>query len=49
VLEWSWVGRVAHQNSENGPTTRSRVRPQRRWVDDMKEEVRGSWIQITQD
>jgi len=55
-LKWSWVGHIACQNSEKWTirvilwrpreSTRSRGKPQEHWIEDINEEVGGSWFQI---
>lgn len=58
-LKWRWVGHVARQNSDRWAlkiaqwrpreTKRSVGRPQRRWIDDVKQIAGSKWLQIAQD
>ncbi|KAL3271654.1 hypothetical protein HHI36_022128 [Cryptolaemus montrouzieri] len=58
-LKWRWVGHVARQDREKWTlrviqwrpreTKRSTGRPQRRWIDDIKDQVGGQWLRIAQD
>jgi len=59
-LKWSWVEYVARQSREPFQiirvvlwrprvSTKSRGKPQKRWIADIKEEVCRSWFWIAQD
>lgn len=58
-LKWQWVGHVARQDQSKWTsklthwrpreTKRSVGRPQRRWLDDIKQQAGNRWFQTAQD
>lgn len=58
-LKWGWAGHEARQNDDRRTSTvinwrpreakRDRGRPQRRWVDDIREITGHNWVQPAQN